>query len=137
VITSVGTIDSLDQYSQGLPNGEVHLNDRGQVVFAATVKGGGVALLLASPGGKGNSDVRAINSALATPSSMATGDATDLSAISAALILVGQSTCSNTLDEAKVLTVAGAQLIHDGGLTVLCAVVPGRSGAWDRSAEPG
>jgi hypothetical protein len=51
VVPGVGTIASLDQYGTGLPNGYVHLNDRGQVAFGVTLTDGGGALLLATPTG--------------------------------------------------------------------------------------
>ena len=61
-----------------------------------TLKGGGGALLLATPGGTGNSDVAAVNSALAVPTAGATMSDTDLSEISASLVLVGQSTSDHS-----------------------------------------
>jgi hypothetical protein len=57
----------VDQYGQGLPSGYAQINDRGQIAFAATLQGGGGALLLATPGGKDNSNVATITSAVAAP----------------------------------------------------------------------
>jgi hypothetical protein len=54
VIPGVGTIAGLDQYGSGLPNGYVHINDPGQVAFAAVLTDGTVALLLATPTGAGD-----------------------------------------------------------------------------------
>src|SRR5262249_14447167 len=59
VIPGVGTIASLDQYGTGLPNGYVHINDPGQVAFAAVLTDGNVALLLATPPGQGAGGNRA------------------------------------------------------------------------------
>jgi hypothetical protein len=55
VISGVGTIASLDQYGEGLPNGFVRFNNLGQVAFGVHLTNGGGALLLATPGGEGNS----------------------------------------------------------------------------------
>jgi hypothetical protein len=87
VVPGVGTVASLDQYGSGLPTGYVHLNDHGQVAFGAVLTNGGVALLLATPGSTGAS-VPGGNSAAAA----AAGAATDLSGVSASLLLGGRST---------------------------------------------
>jgi hypothetical protein len=49
VVPGVGTIHDMDEYGTGLPNAWLSMNDRGQVGFGATLEGGGVALLLATP----------------------------------------------------------------------------------------
>jgi hypothetical protein len=81
VVPGVGTIASLDQYSTGLPTSYVDLNDLGQVAFTAVLQSGGEALLLATPGGIGNSAVPRIVSPLAA----------NLSPSAAALVPSGQT----------------------------------------------
>jgi len=93
VVPGVGTITSLDQYGEGLPNGFVALNDRGQVAFAVTLESGGGALLLATPGGKGSSDVAAVSSALAAPTPVANGVDNDLTGV---VVLLQADTASLT-----------------------------------------
>jgi hypothetical protein len=85
VIPGVGTIAALDFFNLGEPSSFARINNRGQVAFGATLVGGGGALLLATPGGTGNSDVAAVSSALTAPTSAANGVATSL------LVSAGQS----------------------------------------------
>jgi hypothetical protein len=91
VIPGVGTIASLDQYGTGLPNGLVSLNDRGQVAFTAVLTDGGVVLLMATPGGEGNSDVPAVRLARAAPAGRVSRAEVDLPGIDVALALGGQN----------------------------------------------
>ena len=86
VIPGVGTIAALDFFNLGEPSSFARINNRGQVAFGATLVGGGGALLLATPGGTGNSDVAAVSSALTAPTPAANGVATSL------LVSGGQST---------------------------------------------
>ena len=69
VIPGVGKIAALDFFSLGVPSSFARINNRGQVAFGAALTNGGGALLLATPGGTGNSEVAAVSSALAAPTS--------------------------------------------------------------------
>ena len=83
VIPGVGTISSLDQYGTGLPNGYVHINDPGQVAFAAVLTDGTVALLLASPTGQDAGGARADRQAALLPAQMPVGTAPNALLVSA------------------------------------------------------
>ena len=49
VIPGVGTIDKLDMLGAPTPSGGVILNDRGQILFGASLVGGGGVMLVATP----------------------------------------------------------------------------------------
>src|SRR5262249_11376245 len=59
VIPGVGTIAGMDWFGEGLPSGGININDRGQVMFGATLAEGGGALLLATATGGGSSAITA------------------------------------------------------------------------------
>jgi hypothetical protein len=67
VIPGVGEIDALDSTGAGEPRSGDLINDHGEVAFAAGLVGGGGALLIATPRGKGNSTVAATSSAVTAP----------------------------------------------------------------------
>jgi hypothetical protein len=68
VIPGVGTIATLDFFNTGQETTSyARLNDHGQVAFGATLTDGSGVLLIATPGGTGNSQVVATSSALAAP----------------------------------------------------------------------
>ena len=75
----------------------MRLNDHGQVAFAVTLlppgRGRGGASLLATPGGKGSSDVAAVSSALAAPTPVANGVDNDLTGV---VVLLQADTASLT-----------------------------------------
>ena len=96
VIPGAGKIAALDFFNSGQPTSFARINDRGKVAFGVTLTDGRGALLLATPGGTGNGAVAAVNSALAMPTAGATMSDTDLSEISASLVLVGQSTSDHS-----------------------------------------
>ena len=83
VIPGVGTIANFDMAGVGLPSSFVDLNDGGEILFGASLTGGGGALLLATPTGQGAGGARADGQAALLPAQLPVGTAPNALLVSA------------------------------------------------------